>query len=77
MMDINRYGISELLHLTKKRCGKYILVEVIYDNSDDIDDDSDDIDDSDDSDENDKHDGYDYDNDDDILYDDYHNFFFV
>jgi len=61
MMGINRYGISELLHLTKKRCGKYILIEFIYD----------------DSDENSKHDGYDDDNDDDILYDDDHNFFFV
>ena len=64
MMGINRYGISELLHLTKKRCGKYILIEFIYDDSDD-------------GDENSKHDGYDDDNDDDILYDDDHNFFFV
>ena len=53
MMDINRYGISELLHLTKKRCGKYILVEVIYDDSEDDSDESDDDsdDDSDDSDD--------------------------
>ena len=64
MMDINRYGISELLHLTKKRCGKYILVEVIYDNSeddsdesdDDSDDSDDDIDDSHDSDDSDDND---------------------
>jgi len=38
MMGINRYGISELLHLTKKRCGKYILIELIIDDSDDSDD---------------------------------------
>ena len=37
MMGINRYGISELLHLTKKRCGKYILIELIIDDSDDSD----------------------------------------
>jgi hypothetical protein len=52
-MDINQCGISELLHLTKKRCGKYILIEIMYDDIDD-------------GDENGKYDGCDDVNDDGI-----------